>query len=704
MALSKVMYRCLVIGLLFLFSGYSLAQEFELGAWCLTGHSSLNLIIDEDPAGSENYVLLADEKDLLEDLSLNYMIACTRGQGLNATTHGEEALNNYGIERDGAFKSTMEISPANSESITPYQVWLAIDDSTGGPNSTAWCAYVDSGFVSMDTLHSDKTGVHSFLAGAEHQMEDSARYSWLDYICESIHDNATNVQSLVQDGYDSSEYLDSLFSAVDAMDIFNYHYYVLRDTTDSSGTNFQDALDNFVYALDYAQTELESHYGEDGVPLHFITQAHYHPNEYRLARKEEILCQNNLSLAYGAKGIVYYLYGSLYGGVDGLVDLYRNTTAQYDSIQSIHDNYQGTGNTFYEIGSEFIDLTWKTGITVHDSTSEPINATYDIYDITSRIPQGAEDDEDSTFIEIGVLQDASDDNYYMVVNRRCLNGERDVTVTFESTSNHAYLLTDIFTDTEIHFLPAAADTFSYSFTLGSGEARLLKLEDLGEFSGSIAANTIWRDIYYIGGDITVESGINLSITANTQVLFLSGDAQSGGSNSSKSEIIVEGELKADDATFEHVDRTKGGWQGIYFENGCDATSWIDGCTIQDAYYGVHTYEDISIDTTEFNNIDFAGIKVLGEAEPTVRECKIEADAVGVYIYRGSGTYQHIDFEGPYTDSVGSGVYALGSDNTDFSHCDFDLATTANNGTYNRYTTSIDVVYSNMEVPGAAIII
>ena len=84
----------------------------------------------------------------------------------------------------------------------------------------------------------------------------------------------------------------------------------------------------------------------------------------------------------------------------------------------------------------------------------------------------------------------------------------------------------------------------------------------------------------------------------------------------------------------------------------------------------------------------------------MRQCKITADAIGVYIYRGSGTYQHIDFEGPFTENVGSGVYALGSDNTDFSHCDFDLATTANNGTYNRYSTSIDVQYSNMDVPGA----
>ena len=114
------------------------------------------------------------------------------------------------------------------------------------------------------------------------------------------------------------------------------------------------------------------------------------------------------------------------------------------------------------------------------------------------------------------------------------------------------------------------------------------------WSGPITSNTTWSSAnspYYIGGDITVESGATLSITANTEVIFLSGDAESGGNNTSKSEIIVEGELKADDATFKHVDGTKGGWQGIFFENGCDADSWIDGCTIEDAYYGVQTYED-----------------------------------------------------------------------------------------------------------------
>ena len=280
----------------------------RLGAWCLTGQSNLNNIIDESPAHSGNYVLESDEKTLLEDLGLNYMIACTRGDGPPYTTNGEVALNNYGIEKNGAFKSTLEISPGNSYIGTPYQVWARIA-AGGGPTNPTWCASVDTGFYCMDTLYSDKTGVHSFLAGAETNLENSARHSWLDYICESIHNNATDVPALVQDDYAINGYLDDLFTAVDAIDVFNYHYYVFDWGLPYAGTSFQNALSDFATSISYAQTELQDHYGDDSVPLHYISQVHLrprpNPNPQRQTTPEEILCQNNLSLAYGAKGIVY---------------------------------------------------------------------------------------------------------------------------------------------------------------------------------------------------------------------------------------------------------------------------------------------------------------------------------------------------------------------------------------------------------------
>ncbi len=461
-----------------IFASCAYGQKFQLGVWCLTGQTGYDQIIQTSPDGSGNWVLKDAEKSMLEDLDVNYMIACTGG-GQTCVKRIEQALQNYGIERDGEFSSTLEISPSNTISSQPYQVWRAIDTG-GGPGDPAWRAYVDSGYASMNAAHPNKTGIHSFLAGAEVQLENPDRYSWLNYICHSLHTHAPGVPALVQDGYDYREYLADMFSQVDSMDIFNYHYYVFKNDTDSSGQSLQEALQKFVHALSYVQTELQKHYAD--AQLHFITQVQQsRKGNYRFTRKEEILCQNNLALAFGAKGIVYYLYGSLRtGNVTGLLDLQRNPTAQYVKVRSIHKNYQNTGRTFYDIGSEFMDLTWKTGYAIHQNKHEPIDEMYALYDINTRTPAGELDDEGETFIQVGILQNDREENHYMIVNRRCLNGARSVSVTFKGRPDHSYLVTDIFTGRETGFVPAEEDTFSYSFLLNEGEAKLLKLQGFGE--------------------------------------------------------------------------------------------------------------------------------------------------------------------------------------------------------------------------------
>lgn len=299
--------------------------------------------------------------------------------------------------------------------------------------------------------------MHSFLAGAEVELDNANRYSWLDYICQSIHNNASDVPALVQDGYEpGNEYLDALFQAVQNIDIFAYHYYPLDYGTPTSGAVFQNHIQHHALAAHYAATQLQTYLSD--VPLHFYSQAHVHPGVYRLPSAEEILCQNNISLAYGAKGIVYYLYASLNGGINGLVTLARNTTTQYNNISSLHDDYQNTGKTFFEIGFEFMELTWMAGYSIHQETSEPIDGTYDLYDVQSNALGYGTDDPGETYVEVGILQDASNVNHYMVVNRRCV-AEREITITFESTSNHAYLITDIFLDREIRFLPLVERLF-----------------------------------------------------------------------------------------------------------------------------------------------------------------------------------------------------------------------------------------------------
>jgi len=265
----KVMYHWFVIGLLFLCSDYSFSEEFRLGTWCLTGGTATSLIIEQYPPSSGNWVLQSDEKIMLDTLRLNYLIGCTAG------VNTEKAMNAFGVEKSGDFQATLEWAPRNdslrflnnfSTNPAEFQVWKTIrtntaNGSTADTNNTTWRYVVNKAFADMDSIYDGSSGVHSFLAGAESYLETPARYPMLRYIVDAIHNNATDVPALVQDDYSAAEYLDSLFTIVDDIDIFNYHWYVFDEDLDSSGADFQDALDDYVHSISYAQTELQDHYG-----------------------------------------------------------------------------------------------------------------------------------------------------------------------------------------------------------------------------------------------------------------------------------------------------------------------------------------------------------------------------------------------------------------------------------------------------------
>ena len=65
------------------------------------------------------------------------------------------------------------------------------------------------------------------------------------------------------------------------------------------------------------------------------------------------------------------------------------------------------------------------------------------------------------------------------------------------------------------------------------------------WTGRIEQNTTWRDTVYVGGDITIASGVTLTLAPDTQVHFLPyRDDTQGGLDSTRAELIVEGRLHA----------------------------------------------------------------------------------------------------------------------------------------------------------------
>ena len=89
-------------------------------------------------------------------------------------------------------------------------------------------------------------------------------------------------------------------------------------------------------------------------------------------------------------------------------------------------------------------------------------------------------------------------------------------------------------------------------------------------SGPLSGNETWSGVVTVTGDVTVPSGVLLTINAGTTVKFTAlNDDQGGGDNTSRSELIVQGSLSAEGTESQPIRFTStaqtpaaGNWHGI----------------------------------------------------------------------------------------------------------------------------------------------
>ncbi len=121
------------------------------------------------------------------------------------------------------------------------------------------------------------------------------------------------------------------------------------------------------------------------------------------------------------------------------------------------------------------------------------------------------------------------------------------------------------------------------------------------WEGAISSNATWSGQVFVGGDITVNSGVTLTISDGTTVLFASGKR-----------IKVNGNLQVQGTVSQAVvfDRagTSGTWNGIWIENS-SANSNLNYCTVRNATTGIrlkNTSGTVTIDhaTLTANQIGF----------------------------------------------------------------------------------------------------
>jgi hypothetical protein len=431
------------------------------------------------------------ERDRLLNIGFNYMLACTNLQADDALVFMGDSLDAAPVRKE--FKSTVVNTPAVPPLFPQTYPMFRLSRNAQRYGIQSWNDSVTVGFQNMHNRHSARLdGVHSFLTVAEGCINQARMINGINFMCDN-----TIVDSYVQLGYVQTPYdCHSLTTYYMAKRLVRADHlatgnYVFQNATDTTGSSLQTALDNMIASYSDASRGIRD--STSIAKFWPIFQTQYSPDIptqnppsslFRSPNRTELLCSVNLGLAYGAKGIIYYLWDPVTAVLDdsaeeyGLLSDSNHNLRQptYDDVKTINTNYQGTGQSLVTIGNNFLNLTWKEGYSIHQNLTEPISSTYKLYDVTAKPPGGSNDAPNQTYVEVGVLQNAGNVNHYMVVNRRCTASEtREVTITFQSTAGNAYRITDVFTSDSTTYYTATGTTFSHTITLGPGQGKLLKL-------------------------------------------------------------------------------------------------------------------------------------------------------------------------------------------------------------------------------------
>ncbi|MBU2446820.1 MAG: right-handed parallel beta-helix repeat-containing protein, partial [Bacteroidetes bacterium] len=318
---------------------------------------------------------------------------------------------------------------------------------------------------------------------------------------------------------------------------------------------------NITYANNYA------------VPFWFAPQAHSWSGSLREPTTMELKQMVNLGLAYGAKGIQYFLYWSISAdGCNGLVNtdgtprrtIYAGTSYSGDkwtTVKAINQKLAGP------LGATLVNLTWQNAFSIHQD--QP-TGTY----VTSVTTSDAANER---YVELGLFKDGLNNDYFMLVNRRTRSGEsRNITMAFNNSTS--WEISDL----------ASGNTWvipnngGFTDNLNPGEGKLYKI--------SLATYTTTR---------TIPTGKTMTVTAGSILTF-----QNGAS------LIVNGTLNAaGNATskitfdFQQIDWTT--QNGIKILPGGVVN--ISNAIIKNAKYGVYNFEGITnISNSEILNC-FYGI-------------------------------------------------------------------------------------------------
>ncbi|MBE2279543.1 MAG: T9SS type A sorting domain-containing protein [Ignavibacteriaceae bacterium] len=341
---------------------------------------------------------------------------------------------------------------------------------------------------------------------------------------------------------------------------------------------------------------------------------HIDGNSRREPTPDEIKVQAYLALAYGAKGIMYYMiptnthdgsaYRTLintYGLFDASTGEIFNSQAQTGLIQNPADE-QVPNRRFYAVKSlneeltniedDLLKLTWVNGYSCH--IAGPKIKFLD--NLVAKDTTGVPDAQIQTYVELGVFKEYVDKfdyslgvkentDYFMIVNRRCNmpGSTRDIQITIEcpDTSFKQWKLTDLSENKDTIF-SLSGSNFQIQHRYSPGTGKLFKLQPVLISGGVVTVNeNVSKDII-VEADVTISNNATLTVQPGKTLEFR---------NNAKLILIGGGKLKAigttnSKITFDFVSKNWTAGNGILNYN---KSAVIKNALIKNSAVGFYSY-------------------------------------------------------------------------------------------------------------------
>ncbi|MCK6508392.1 MYXO-CTERM sorting domain-containing protein [Myxococcota bacterium] len=197
-------------------------------------------------------------------------------------------------------------------------------------------------------------------------------------------------------------------------------------------------------------------------------------------------------------------------------------------------------------------------------------------------------------------------------------------------------------------------------------------------SGTLYTNTQWtkaQSPVIVTGDLTVNTGVTLTIDPGVEVLFRSSDGSVSGNDTARVELILNGSLVANGTSNERIQfrcetgTTRGCWYGIRIATNVNAT--LSHALIRDAQYGLYLEGSATSNVTDTEITNTAQYAVYASAGsiPTLTRANIHRNSNGVYTnnakltMRGSLVYRNTSTYAVYVSSTTASGETLLDNNT-----------------------------------------